>query len=162
MNPDDFQKLYMAELSEMRSTEAQMAKSLITFADRATDPGLSEAIRVHAEETAKHRDLLDDLMTDHGARPDSHSDASMKTLISEADKWSGMVEDETLRDAGLIASLQRMEHYEMAVLGTLVSWADRLGHSEDAEVLSAILYDDKEADAAFSRIAKTAVNPTAV
>lgn len=161
MNPDDFQKLYLAEMEEMRSVEAQMADSLGELAERATNATLAQTIRDHQDKTREHRDRLDDLLKAHGGKPDGHSDTSMKTLISEADKWAGMVEDETLRDAGLIASLQRMEHYEIAVLGTLASWAKSLGHGDDAAVLSRILDDDKDTDARLSQIAEETVNPAA-
>lgn len=161
MNPSNFHELYLSELAEMRSVEAQMAENLDVFADQATDTDLGKLIRSHKASTAKHRDRLSELLESHGVPPDAHADSSMRALISEAEKWADMVGDATLRDAGLIASLQRMEHYEIAVLGTLASWAERLGHQSDAQALAAILEDDKETDARLSEIAEQAVNRVA-
>lgn len=158
MNPLTFQDMYLSELAEMRSVEKQMAENLDLFADQATDGALGTLIRSHRAATAKHRDSLSDLLNAHGADPDGHRDGSMSAMISEAEKWADMVEDDALRDAGLIASLQRMEHYEIAVLGTLASWAEILGHQSDARALHTILEDDKATDARLSEIAEHAVN----
>lgn len=161
MIPMNFQDLYISELSEMRSVEDQMAKSLATFADQASDTDLGDLIRSHRDTTEQHRDRLADLLRAHDADGEVHSDGSMAALISESGNWANMIEDDALRDAGLIASLQRMEHYEMAVLGTLASWADRLGHKHDAATLTSILEDDKVTDARLTEIAEGAVNRAA-
>lgn len=161
MNPRTFDEMYLSELAELRSVEAQMAECLDAFADRASDDELRALIRSHRATTVDHRDRVRDLLEAHGATPDAHADGSMEALISEADKWAGMVEDAALRDAGLIASLQRMEHYEIAVAGTLASWAERLGHEADARVLAAMLEDDMATDARLSEIAENAVNRVA-
>ena len=83
----------------------------------------------------------------------------MHAILSETDKWADMIKDGHLKDAGLIASLQRMEHYEIAVLGTLAHWAGKLGFDQDASVLSRILEQDKATDAHLSEIAEDAVPP---
>lgn len=151
---NDFHDLYIAELSELRSVEAQIADHLGALAAQATDKTLSNAIRTHRSVTEAHRDRIDTLLEAHGAAAGNrHDDASMHAMLAETEKWVRTIGDGDLRDAGLIASLQRMEHYEIAVLGTLASWARRLGYDEDASVLSAILRDDKAADAYLSDIA---------
>lgn len=150
---NDFYDLYIAELSELRSVEAQMADHLGALAAQATDKTLSNAIRTHRSVTAAHRDRIDRLLQDHGTAAGDGHDGSMRALLAETGKWARMIGDSDLRDAGLIASLQRMEHYEIAVLGTLASWAKKLGYDQDATVLSAILQEDKAADAYLSDIA---------
>ena len=86
----------------------------------------------------------------------------MRTVIDEADKWAGMVNDPKCSDAALIASAQRIEHYEIAVYGTLATWAKQLGLHEDAQALRAILAEEKSADDTLTVLAKTDVNPDAV
>lgn len=157
----DFEDLYLAELEELRSVESQIADHLGALAGRASHAGLAQAIREHGDATGAHRDRLDELIRTHDNRPDGHDDASMHAIISETEKWVGMIEQDDLRDAALIASLQRMEHYEMSVLGTLAAWARTLGHDGDATVLSSILEEDRGADARFSAIAEEVVNPDA-
>jgi ferritin-like metal-binding protein YciE len=72
-----------------------------------------------------------------------------------------MVQDRDLRDAGLIASAQRIEHYEIAVYGSLATWAKQLGLEEDVQVLLAILEEEKRMDESLSMLAKRMINPDA-
>ena len=68
------------------------------------------------------------------------------------------VQDQDLRDTGLIASAQRIEHYEIAVYGSLATWAKQLGPEEDAQVLHAILEEEMRTDERLSTLAKRVVN----
>jgi ferritin-like metal-binding protein YciE len=69
-----------------------------------------------------------------------------------------MVQDPDLRDAGLIASAQRIEHYEIAVYGTLATWAKQLGLDEDLQTLHAILQEEKRTDERLTELAERVVN----
>lgn len=84
----------------------------------------------------------------------------MQSLLQEAEKWAGMVKDPNLRDAGLIASAQRVEHYEIAVYGSLATWAKQLGWEQDLQALLG-LEEEKQADEKLSALAKRVVNPDA-
>ena len=85
----------------------------------------------------------------------------MERLLSEADKWADMIEDRDQRDAGIIASAQRIEHYEMAVYGTLAAWAKQLGLGEDEKDLRAILKEEYAADKKLTGLAEKEINPSA-
>jgi ferritin-like metal-binding protein YciE len=93
--------------------------------------------------------------------PREHVDQAMQAMLKEAEKWAGMVPDQDLRDAGLIASAQRVEHYEIAVDGSLATWAKQLGLDEDLPVLLDILEEEKRTDDTLSTLAKRVVNPDA-
>ena len=93
--------------------------------------------------------------------PREHVDQAMQAMLKEAEKWAGMVQDEDLRDAGLIASAQRVEHYEIAVYGSLATWAKQLGLDEDLQALLGILEEEKRTDDRLSTLAKRVVNPDA-
>jgi ferritin-like metal-binding protein YciE len=69
--------------------------------------------------------------------------------------------DETAMDASLIAAGQRAEHYEMAAYGTLVAWAQAMGHTEAADLLQQILDEEKAADEKLSQIAESGINQAA-
>jgi ferritin-like metal-binding protein YciE len=86
----------------------------------------------------------------------------MQAMIQEAEKWAGMVQEPALRDAGLIASAQRVEHYEIAIYGTLATWAKQLGLQQDLQTLHEILDQEKQADTKLTDLAKANVNPTAM
>ena len=162
MTVNDFSQLYLAELEELRSVEVQMAEHLNRLSGQATKARLSQEIEAHQTQTVDHRDRLDALLEAHEGRPNGHDDAAMHAIIGEGGKWVDKIGNGALRDAALIASLQRMEHYEISVLGTLAQWASMLGHDNDATVLAAILDEDKQTDARLSAIADETVNPAAL
>ena len=69
--------------------------------------------------------------------------------------------DETTMDACLIAAGQRAEHYEMAAYGTLVAWAEAMGHTEAAKLLQQTLDEEKAADKKLSGLAENGINQSA-
>lgn len=161
MNVGNFKDMYVAELQEARSLEEQLTKALPKMVEKARDSDLKEAFKGHLSETRTHLDRVERVLQRHEAETETHKDHSMERLVSEADKWAEMVEDGDLRDVGLIASAQRIEHYEMAVYGTLAAWAKQLGFDEDAQDLHAILAEEREADERLSKLAVRELNPTA-
>ena len=161
MNVDNFREMYIAELQELRSVETQLVEALPKMANMASHPELKQAIQAHLEETRKQQSRLDEVLRRCGAEPREHVDQAMQAMLKEAEKWANMVQDADLRDAGLIASAQRVEHYEIAVYGSLATWAKQLGLQEDLQVLHAILEEEKRADEKLSALAKREVNPDA-
>jgi ferritin-like metal-binding protein YciE len=161
MNVDNFREMYIAELQELRSVEAQLIEALPKLADMASHPELKQAIQTHLEETRWQQSQLDEILRRHGVDPREHVDQAMQAMLKEAEKWAGMVSDEDLRDAGLIASAQRVEHYEIAVYGSLATWAKQLGLDEDLPALLDILEEEKRTDESLSTLAKRVVNPDA-
>jgi ferritin-like metal-binding protein YciE len=161
MNIDDFRQMYVTELQELRSVGDQLVQALPKMAEKAQNRHLKQAIQAHLDETRSQRDRLDDLLKRHGAGSHEHQDGSMQAIIRETDRWAKMLQDSDLRDAGLIASAQRVEHYEIAVYGTLATWAKQLGLDEDLRVLHGILEEEKRADAKLTDVAKRVVNPEA-
>ncbi|MXQ14789.1 ferritin-like domain-containing protein [Microvirga makkahensis] len=161
MNIDDFRQMYVTELQELRSVEAQLVDALPKMTDMANHPELKQAIQDHLQETRSQQDRLDEILRRCSAEPREHVDQSMQAIVREAEKWARMVQDPDLRDAGLIASAQRVEHYEIAVYGTLATWAKQLGLDEDLQALHAILEEEKRTDEKLTGLAKRIVNPDA-
>ena len=87
---------------------------------------------------------------------------AMRGLIQEGDDVVHATGDPNAIDAALIAAAQRVEHYEIAIYGTLATWADQLGLDEDLFILHAILDEEKRADEKLTAIAKQVVNREAV
>jgi ferritin-like metal-binding protein YciE len=97
---------------------------------------------------------MEGLLRFHGVGTREHTDQSMQAMINEAEKWAGMVKPSQLRDAGLVASAQRVEHYEIAIYGTLTTWAKQLGLEEDPRTLHEILEQEKKADTKLTELAR--------
>ena len=154
--------MYLKELQEAQSVETQLIDVFPRMKELASNDGLKQAIAKHLDETQSQLELLDIILKQHGADPDQHTDQSMSTLIDESEKWVQMLDDATLRDAGLIASAQKIEHYQIAAYGTLACWAEHLGLEEDLETLLGILKQDRTFDESLSELAKRDVNSNAV
>ena len=158
MNVDDFRRMYVIELQELRSVEDQLIQALPKMVELVEHPELRRALEVHLTETKAQRDRLDELLKAHHVGTREHQDGSMQSILREAERWAKMVSDRDCRDAGIIASAQRVEHYEIAVYGTLATWARQLSLFDDARVLHAILQEEKAADEKLSRLAEQGVN----
>jgi ferritin-like metal-binding protein YciE len=161
MNVTSLRDLYIAELQEIRSVEEQLVAALPRMAGVSGHPELKQGIQTHLEETRAQQSRVEEILRRHSAEPREHVDQAMQAMLQEAEKWASMVQDQNLRDAGLIASAQRVEHYEIAVYGSLATWAKQLGLDDDLQVLLAILEEERRTDERLSRLAKRMINPDA-
>ncbi|MBB4004696.1 ferritin-like domain-containing protein [Aurantimonas endophytica] len=151
--------LYIAELQEARSFEALLTEALPKMAKAASEEQLRQAFEQHLEATREQLGSVEALLNEAGADLKAHEDQSMKVLIEQSQKMADMVVEGPLRDAALIASAQRIEHYEIAVYGTLATYAKILGLDNDHQILSGILGEEKDADDLLTDIAIGMVNP---
>ena len=74
-------------------------------------------------------------------------------LISETDEVAGEVADKEILDAAIIGSAQAVEHYEIARYGTLIAWAESVGHDDIVRLLNTNLNEEKAADRKLSSVA---------
>jgi ferritin-like metal-binding protein YciE len=161
MNVTSLRDLYIAELQEIHSVEGQLIEALPRMAGVSGHPELKQGIQTHLEETRVQQSRVEEILRRHKAEPREHVDQAMQAMLQEAEKWASIVQDQNLRDAGLIASAQRVEHYEIAVYGSLATWAKQLGLDENVQGLLAILEEEKRTDEWLSRLAKRMINPDA-
>jgi ferritin-like metal-binding protein YciE len=98
----------------------------------------------------------------HGANPKAHIDQAMQALVNETEMMLGMLNGNGLRDAGLIASAQKLEHYEIAAYGTVTALAGQLDLRHDQQMLRESLEEKKQADVRLTKLAKGEVNPDAL
>ena len=85
----------------------------------------------------------------------------MEGLISEGQEVIDEVEDPEVRDAGLIVSAQKVEHYEIAGYGSLIAMAKQLGYREAGALLAQTLEEEKAADSKLNRLALGGINKKA-
>jgi len=85
----------------------------------------------------------------------------MEALLNETEKMLSLLEDDNLRDAGLVASAQKLEHYEIAAYGTAAALASQLELRDDQRMLHDSLEGERKTDAALTKLAKDEVNQDA-
>jgi ferritin-like metal-binding protein YciE len=154
--------MYLSELQELANMEAQLAESLLHMAEMASHPPLRDALIHHREETQVQKDRLELILQKHGADPKAHIDQAMEALLKETEKMLTMLKGNDLRDAGLIASAQKLEHYEIAAYGTAAALAGQLELRDDQQVLHTSLEEERHADALLTQLAKSEVNLNAL
>ena len=168
MTPKNLEDLYVHELRDLYSAETQLIEALPEVMEKAANEQLKDAIRMHLEETRTHRDRIKEIFDRRGASPAGKTCEAMKGLVKETHSFVKEVKSlfgqdapESVVDAGLIASAQRVEHYEISAYGTACTYAETLGHDDDYRLLSTTLAEEKAADAKLNEIAKQIVNPAA-
>jgi len=159
-NIEDLRTLYVADLKKALDMEQKITKALPTMIEKSTDAELATAFRNHLEETKGHVSKVDRLLRNSTGEDDTSKCKAISALITEAEDNIKDVGDTSIRDIVLIASAQQVEHHEIAVYGTLRTWAELLGETEAVAVLESILEEEKKADKLLSNISDS-VNMTA-
>lgn len=156
--------LHDAFLDELRDTydaERQVTKALPKMIKAATDPDLRSAFERHLEETRGQIERLEQVFEALGEKPRGKRCEGVAGILEEGKSIMEEDFDDVTMDASLIASAQRVEHYEMAAYGTLVSWATVMGHEEAVGLLQETLDEEKAADEKLTGIAEAGVNQEA-
>jgi ferritin-like metal-binding protein YciE len=153
-----FDDLYVQQLRDLYSAETQLVEALPMMADAATHVELKRAFQDHLAVTKRQQQRLEQLFQRLGQDPGGHTCQAMKGLIKEGNEIIGADADPAVRDAGLIAAAQRVEHYEMAGYGTVRTFAERLGRTDDARLLQETLDEEGDADKLLTQIAEQVVN----
>ena len=145
--------LLLHGLQDIYYAEQQITKALPKMSDKATNRDLAAGLRTHLEETNKQIERLDKVFQKLGKQPSGTKCPAIDGIISEADEIAGEVEDKAVLDAALVASAQAVEHYEMCRYGTLIAWAEALGHDEIVRFLTTNLNEEKAANTKLNTIA---------
>lgn len=162
MKIDSLQKLFVHELKDLYSAEKQILSHIDKMIDKTTNAELKKALTDHRDLTRTHVDRLESVFGDLDHEPGGHKCKGMEGLLKEAEELLEDTTDAAARDAGIIASAQRVEHYEMAGYGTARTYARMLGKDDLAETLQKTLDEEADADEKLTRIAEYVVNPKAI
>lgn len=161
MSLNTMRDLLLEELRAVYSAEKQLVKALAWMAESASSSELKDALEAHREETRGQVDRLEQAFEVLGKKPKSRKGRGMRGLIDEAEASCDAKGEDAVRDAGIIAAAQRIEHYEMAAYGCLVAFAKTVGEAQVVELLEATLREEEATDEALSLLAERAVNPAA-
>ncbi len=154
--------LFEHQLKDLYSAENQLLKALPKMAKAANDDKLKKAFEKHLEETETHKKRLEEVCEELDIKPTGETCKAMKGLIEEAQAMIDEKADKEVKDAGLIAEAQRVEHYEIAAYGTVVRYAKELGHTKIAAKLQKTLDEEYKTDDALTALAEKRVNAKAI
>ncbi|MCF6131682.1 YciE/YciF ferroxidase family protein [Flavobacterium wongokense] len=150
--------LFVDGLKDIYWAEKALVKALPKMAKNATTPNLIATINDHLEVTKEHVTRLEDVFACIGEKAAAKKCDAMEGLLKEGEGILEETEPGAVRDAGIIAAAQKVEHYEIATYGTLAAFAKTLGESQAAELLAKTLNEEKEADVALTDAAYNSIN----
>ncbi len=154
-------ELFHAQLQDVYYAEKQLLKALPKLAKNSTNQKLAEAFTNHLRETESQVKRLEKVFEVMEKKPRAKKCDAIIGIIAEGQEIIDEVDDDAVRDAGLVAAGQAAEHYEIARYGTLVAWAELLGLEQAAKLLDETLAEEKKADQLLTSIAQQGVNEAA-
>jgi len=159
-NINSLRKLYVNQLQMLLSAEQQITEALPKMIDKSTDVQLKQAFQSHLKETEQHVRRVEQILQQCVGEAKPVKCKVLAALVTEAEDMITDAKDESVRDAGLIAGAQRVEHYEIASYGTVRNWARILGETSQAQTLDTTIKEEGHADHLLTEIANR-VNPYA-
>jgi ferritin-like metal-binding protein YciE len=153
-NIEDLRTLYISNLKKALDMEQKITKALPDLIEKSSDPALSSAFSSHLEETRGHVAKVESLLQKHIGEVKTDTCKVINGLTTEASDTIKDVTEPTIRDIALVGAAQQVEHHEIAVYGTLRSWATLLGLNEDAAILKSIEAEEVKADQLLTQISE--------
>ncbi|BDS07152.1 YciE/YciF family protein [Oceaniferula spumae] len=145
-------QLYIHQIKDLHSAETQILEALPKLAAKANCDKLRDAFNHHLEETRDQLERINNILAAHNEPRGTDVCDATKGLIKEGDKLMLEMTGDAV-DAGLIASAQRVEHYEIAAYGTAKEYADQLGYDNDVDLLDKTLEEESNANESLTKIA---------
>jgi ferritin-like metal-binding protein YciE len=162
MKIETMEDLFLEQIQDLYDAEKRLVKALPKMADATTSQSLRQAIESHLLETEGHVGRLERIFGTMGQEPKAKTCDAMKGLISEGDDVISDIDESPLRDAAIIASANRVEHYEIAAYGSARTFAEILGLNDAATLLDQTLQEEKMADQKLTQLAESMVNEEAL
>ncbi len=153
--------LFADQLQDAYSAETQLVKALPQMAQAANSEELKAGFEQHLQETKGHVKRLEEAAKLANVDYKGKTCAAMEGLIAEGKDIISMQADKQVKDAGLIAAAQKVEHYEIALYGCLCTWAEELGMSDVSQLLHETLEEEKATDGKLTELAQARINALA-
>jgi ferritin-like metal-binding protein YciE len=154
--------LFLNELADIYDAEKRLVKALPKMAKAATCPDLQWAIRAHLEETRGHVTKLEQVFEAFDTKAKGQTCEATVGLLEEGDEIANDFKGSPAINAAIISAAQKVEHYEIASYGCLQEWAGLLGNKEAANLLGAILGEEKTANESLTKLARGGNNDQAL
>ena len=145
--------LFMHFLQDVYYAEHEVTKALPKMSEAASGDALKQAFTRHRQETEEHVRRLDQVFEQLGAPARAVTCEAMQGLIEESKEVIEGFEAGPVRDAGLLACAQAVEHYEISRYGALIAWAKEMSHQEVVRLLETTLEEEKKTDTLLIELA---------
>ena len=150
--PKALDDMFHDMLKDVYYAEKQILKALPKMANAANSAELKKAFETHRDQTEGHVERLSDVFEALGKAPRGKTCDAILGILEEGKAVMEDYADSPALDAGLVASAQAVEHYEMTRYGTLKAWAQQLGHKDAVALLDATLTEETETDKLLTQL----------
>jgi len=154
----ELRELFVDSLKDIYWAENALVNALPKMVNNATSANLASTIKDHILVTKNQIVRLETIFDLLGEKAEGKKCEAMAGLLKEGDSILEETTPGPVRDAGIIAASQKIEHYEIATYGTLCAFAKAIGENDAAKLLTQTLNEEKEADMLLSAVAFGAVN----
>ncbi len=154
MSIETVQDLFLDELKDIYSAEKQAIRAYPRIAKAVQSDDLKKTLQTHLEQTKKQVERLDRVFEILEKRSGGKTCEAMKGLIEEGAESLEEIEPGPVLDVAIIASAQRMEHYEIAAYGTVATLAEAMGEEEIKNLLGQTLEEEKQTDVLLTEVSK--------
>ena len=161
-DPKSLEDLFLDHLKDIYYAEKKILKTLPKMAKAADGEEVSAAFEKHRAETEGQVERLERVFDLLGKAARGKTCPAIDGILEEGSEVMEDYEGAPALDAGLVASAQAVEHYEIARYGTLIAWAEQLDMPEAAELLKATLSEEEATDEALSALGEGGVNERAL
>jgi ferritin-like metal-binding protein YciE len=159
---ETLQDLFLTELKDIYHGEKQLLQALPRMAKAAESPDLEAAFTKHLEETEGHVQRLEQIFQSLGERAVGKRCKGMEGIVEEGKEIMEEEGEEAVVDAALIAAAQRVEHYEIASYGCLITYAGLLENRDAQKLLKQTLSEEEATDKALTALGEGGINQAAV
>jgi len=156
------QEMMIAQLRDAYSAEKQAIQGMKRALRKISSPELKQGTQAHIEQSEEQRARVEQALQQLGSKPDRTVCEAMRGLIEEAQHEMEEYEKGPVLDLAIVASLQRVEHYEIAAYGTMVELANATQQTEVAELLSQTLAEEKAQDERLTEVTRATILPQAL
>jgi ferritin-like metal-binding protein YciE len=151
--PKKLDELFHDTLKDIYFAEKKILSTLPKMAKAAQSPELKAAFEKHRGETEGHVERLEEVFAIINQKPQGKTCAAIVGITDEGAEIMQQYEGSPALDAGLLAAAQAVEHYEMSRYGTLIAWAEELGHDDVVRLLTTNLNEEKAANTKLNTVA---------
>ena len=155
---ETLQDLFLETLKDIYYAEKAILKALPKMAKKATSKDFATAFETHREETEQQVTRLEEIFGILSKPARGKKCPAIDGLIKEGQEIIKEAKDDTVRDAGMLAAAQAVEHYEISRYGTLKAWAEKLDLDDVASLLDETLEEEKATDLNLTDLAESEIN----
>ena len=159
---NEVRELLVAQLKDAYSAEKQALRAMQKTVRKASDPALKECITLHIEQSQVQIEKVEQVLEQLGSKPGRVVCEAMRGLVEEGTHEMEEYEKGPILDLVIVASMQRIEHYEIAAYGTDIALAQALGEGTVVALLEEILAEEKQTDVKLTEVTQSSLMTAAM